>query len=73
MRKHVIDLLEPSGKGESVEHQVQSGTVTVSAGLVKPVTGQTVVMVEIDLADGWSLDISQNNAMGTATIRMIQE
>lgn len=73
MRKHVIDLADPSGKGEQVEIQLPGGTVTVSAGLVKPATGQSVVHVQINDAQGWKTTVHPNPVMGSTDIRQTQE
>ena len=73
MRKHVLDLLDPSGKGEAVEIQLPSGTITVTAGLVQPLTGRVVVHVLVDNADGWSTEVKPDNRMGDTELRVIKD
>jgi hypothetical protein len=72
MRKHIINFEEPSGKGEQVTIQTQAGDIVVSAGLVR-VTGQTVVHVQADIAQGWDIEVVKDQVFGSAVIKLVQQ
>ena len=54
MRRHTIDLTDPSGKGEVVEVKTPAGIVRVNAGLVKPLTMTPVVVIELHCDLEWA-------------------
>lgn len=72
MVKIKVNLTDPSDKGESVEVATPGGTVRVSCGLVQPATGRRVVLVEIEQADGWPVEVKRNTIMGRVEIRQVQ-
>jgi hypothetical protein len=73
VRQHTIDFKEPSGKGEQVTIQTQAGDLVVSAGLVQPVDGRTVVFIQADVADDWDIEVVKDQLFGSAVIRLVQK
>ena len=71
MRHHEIDLTDPSDKGEYVEVRTPAGIIRVNAGLIKPATGQEVVVVELHQGLEWTMETAASPS-GRTDIKFVR-
>lgn len=72
MRRYVIDMAEPSAKGEIVEVRTPAGTINVISGVREPGTGKPRVVVEFHLLD-WQVALREHPVRTDAVLTEIED